>query len=118
MANLIQLPTFDNQKGILTVIEKIFTSDIKRVFFIKNAGTHSRGGHKHYKATNALICVNGSCTIETKTDKESTFFELKEANQCLIIQPNEYRYMYNFSDDAILLVVSDAYFEETDYIYE
>jgi WxcM-like, C-terminal len=49
MAHLINLKTFCDQRGNLTVIEKIIPFDIKRIFYIYGVDSSVRGKHRHKK---------------------------------------------------------------------
>lgn len=118
MPEIINLPEYSNENGILVVIEKIFPGDIKRVFFISDVGLNSRGGHHHLNSKNALICINGECTVEVKYSGKIKKYLLDSPTKCLLLKPEEYRKMYNFSKGAILLVVSDSHYDPKDYIYQ
>ncbi len=117
MARIIDLKTFTDKRGNLTVIEKVIPFDIKRVFYIYGVDDSKRGGHRHHKTIQAAICIKGSCTIYNNNGKEEGEFMLDQPNKCLIIQPEDWHTMYNFSPDAILMVFASEYFEEKDYIY-
>ena len=50
MAKIINLKTFSEKKGDLTVIEKILPFDIKRIYYIYNCDGSVRGNHRHKKS--------------------------------------------------------------------
>lgn len=118
MAYIIDLKTFTDKRGNLTVIEKVIPFDIKRVFYIYGVDDSKRGGHRHHKTIQAAICIKGSCTIYNNDGKNETDFELNQPNKCLILQPEDWHTMFNFSPDAILMVFASEYFDATDYIHE
>ncbi len=118
MAYIIDLKTFTDKRGNLTVIEKVIPFDIKRVFYIYGVDDSKRGGHRHHKTIQAAICIKGSCTIYSNDGKNETDFELNQPNKCLILQPEDYHTMFNFSPDAILMVFASEYFDAADYIHE
>ena len=118
MAHIIDLITFTDQRGNLTVIEKVIPFDIKRVFYIYGVDDSKRGGHRHHKTQQAAICIKGSCTIYNNDGQKENTFELDQPNKCLILDPQDWHTMSNFSEDAILMVFASEYFEENDYIYE
>ena len=62
MAHIIDLPTFEDERGSLTVIEKLLPFDIKRFYCIYDV-TDQRGGHRHKKTIQALISLGGCCEI-------------------------------------------------------
>ena len=118
MAHIIDLKTFTDKRGNLTVIEKVIPFDIKRVFYIYGVDDSKRGGHRHHKTIQAAICIKGSCAIYNNDGIKEEVFELNQPNKCLLIEPNDWHTMYNFSEDAILMVFASEYFDAADYIYE
>ena len=54
MAELIDLKTFTDVRGNLTVIEKVIPFDIKRIFYIYGVDNSVRGGHRHHKTIQAF----------------------------------------------------------------
>ena len=118
MAQLYELKTFTSGNGNLTVFEHIIPGTIQRVFYIYEAGQAARAGHRHYKAWNALICLHGSCRVYSDNGVEETTFRLTNPRQCLVLKPEDWHTMDDFSDDAILLVVSNELYDKDDYIYE
>jgi hypothetical protein len=119
MAKLIELNTHQSSSGELTVFEKILPGTIKRVFYIHNTQDQDiRGGHRHKEAHHALVCLKGSCQVLVQNKDSEQRFSLNSPNLALILEPSEWRLMDNFEKDSILLVISNQYFSEEDYIYE
>lgn len=118
MANLINLKTFTDKRGNLTVIEKVTPFDIKRIFYIYGVDDSVRGGHRHHQTVQAAICIQGTCTIYNHNGKEEKTFLLNSPEKCLLLYPEDWHKMYDFSEDAILMVLASEYFDEKDYIYE
>lgn len=118
MAKLYELKTFTSGNGNLTVFEHIIPGVIQRVFYIYEAGQASRAGHRHHKAWNALICLHGSCRVYSTNGLEEATFQLDNPRQCLVLKPEDWHTMDEFSADAILLVVSNELYDKDDYIYE
>jgi dTDP-4-dehydrorhamnose 3,5-epimerase-like enzyme len=96
----------------------MFPGALKRIFYITNADGNTRGGHRHKKAWQALVCLQGSVDIRVETGKQMSCYSLDEPNQCLILEPDDWHLLENFQDNAIVLIVSNEYYDETDYIYE
>ncbi|RYD81166.1 MAG: hypothetical protein EOP53_07070 [Sphingobacteriales bacterium] len=51
------------------------------------------------------------------SETEETFV-LDQPNKCLIIAPEDWHTMNNFSKDAILMVLASEYFDQNDYIFQ
>jgi dTDP-4-dehydrorhamnose 3,5-epimerase-like enzyme len=118
MAHLINLKTFCDQRGNLTVIEKVIPFEIKRIFYIYGVDSSVRGKHRHKKTIQAAICLQGTCTIWNNDRKKKEEFILDSPDKCLILEPADWHKMYNFSPDAILMVLASEYFDANDYIFE
>jgi dTDP-4-dehydrorhamnose 3,5-epimerase-like enzyme len=118
MAQLIDLKTFTDKRGNLTVIEKIIPFEIRRIFYIYGVDRSVRGGHRHKKTIQAAICIQGSCRINNNDGQDKTIFTLSKPNQCLIIEPKDWHTMDNFTENAILMVLASEYFDSDDYIFE
>jgi dTDP-4-dehydrorhamnose 3,5-epimerase-like enzyme len=120
MAKIIKLNSVVENRGSLTVIENVLPFNIKRVYYIYNLDNSIRGHHRHKKTIQAAVCVNGSCTISCQSGKGEEIVEyiLSSRSDCLIINPEDYHTMYNFSKDAVLMVLASENYDSKDYIYE
>ncbi|MFD2145600.1 sugar 3,4-ketoisomerase [Mucilaginibacter antarcticus] len=117
MAHLIDLTTFTDSRGNLTVIEKAIPFDIKRIFYIYGVDDSVRGGHRHHTTLQAAVCIQGKCTIYNNNGHSTAIFELDSPSKCLVLNPADWHKMYNFSPDAILMVLASTPFNAADYIY-
>jgi dTDP-4-dehydrorhamnose 3,5-epimerase-like enzyme len=118
MARLIDLKTFTDERGNLTVVEKVLPFDIKRVFYIYGVDDSRRGGHRHHKTIQAAVCIQGSCRIYNDNNIEEQVFDLNQPSKCLILDPEDWHTMYDFSADAILMVFASELYDEKDYIFD
>jgi len=118
MAEIFTLDTFNSESGNLTVYNNTLPGDIKRVFYIHGAGHAIRGGHRHHKAWNALICVVGQCRVYVQDGQTEEDFTLANPDTCLVLEPKDWHVMDQFSDDAVLLVLSNEPYNREDYIDE
>ncbi len=118
MPRIIDLKTFTDKRGNLTVIEKVIPFEIKRIFYIYGVDDSVRGGHRHHQTVQAAICIKGSCKIYCNNGKEAIDYFLDAPNKCLILETEDWHTMDLFSKDAILMVLASEYFDPKDYIYE
>jgi len=117
MAKMIELPTFTDERGILTVVEKILPFEIKRFYYIYNV-SNKRGGHRHKKTAQALICLGGSCEVYVHDGEEENSYFLDDPKKCLLLDPKDWHTMDKFSENATLLVFASEYYDLNDYIDE
>lgn len=121
MAKLLDLKTYTDKRGNLTVIDSLkkeLPFDVERVFYIYNVDTSSRGGHRHIKTFQAAICLNGSCVISNNDGINKEDYILDNPSKCLVIEPRDWHIMKEFSKNAVLLVFASESFNEKDYIFE
>jgi len=117
MAHLIDLQTFTDKRGNLTVIEKVIPFDIKRIFYIYGVDDSRRGGHRHHKTVQAAVCIRGACKIYNNNGIEEEAFVLDAPSKCLILEAKDWHEMYDFTPDAILMVLASEHYEHADYIF-
>ena len=118
MAYLLDLKTFIDKRGNLTVIEKTIPFEIKRIFYIYGVDDSKRGGHRHKTTLQAAICLRGSCRIYNNDGYSENYFILDKPNKCLILETQDWHTMDQFSPDAILMVLASEFFDQNDYIFE
>ena len=120
LGRLIDLPRITDPRGNLTVAEgmDMVPFDIKRAYWVYDVpGGESRGGHAHKHLSQVLIAVSGSFSVTLDNGREHTTFLLNHPWQGLLIEPNTWRTLDDFSSGAVCLVLASEHYEETDYIY-
>lgn len=108
-----------DDRGQLIAIEeqKDLPFDIKRVYYIYDTKVGVRRGfHAHRNLEQILVCVHGSCKILLDNGKEQEIVILDDPSDGLYIANNMWREMFDFSPDAVLLVLASEYYDEADYI--
>lgn len=112
-------PPHGDDRGQLVALEerKDIPFDIKRIYYIYDtlAGVR-RGFHAHKNLQQILICVHGSCKIHLDNGFETEEVLLDKPTEGLYISNNMWREMYDFSPDAVLLVLASEHYDESDYI--
>ena len=120
MAHIINLKSFTDERGSLIALEdRALPFKIKRVFYIYGTQENVvRGKHRHKVTIQAMICLNGSCSVYNNNGKEEETFILDSPNKCLILEPKDWHSMTNFSDSCVIQVLASEYYNPDDYIYE
>lgn len=91
--------------------------EIKRIYYIYNVDKDAiRGHHSHNKLHQVLIPIKGSVKIKVKHHYGENEYLLDDPSTGLYIGPNIWREMYDFSEDAVLLVLASDVYDENDYI--
>lgn len=106
-------------RGQLVALEekKEIPFDIKRVYYIYDTQEGVRRGfHAHKTLKQLLICVHGSCKVLLDNGYEKEIVVLDKPYEGIFIQSNMWREMYDFTPDAVLLVLASEIYDESDYI--
>lgn len=114
---IIKLPVSTDDRGSLCVIEKCLDFDIKRVYYMYDLAK-KRGGHAHKITKQALIAIAGSCDVPVYIDDDWKVIKLNKPSKCLILDPEDFHYMDEFSEDCVLLVLASEHYDKNDYIFE
>jgi len=120
MAHIINLETHVDERGKLIVVEKVLPFEIKRVYFIYDVKNAKRGFHRHKKTIQGAIAINGSCrfVIQSCKNNSKEYFYLNSPSMCLILWPEDFHWIEDFSHDCILLVLASEYYDINDYVFE
>ncbi|MCI9541581.1 MAG: WxcM-like domain-containing protein [Lachnospiraceae bacterium] len=111
-------PHGDN-RGQLVALEELkdIPFQIKRVYYMYDTakGVH-RGFHAHKSLEQILICIHGTCKILLDNGVEKKIVPLEKPYEGLYIANDMWREMYDFSPDAVLMVLASQVYDENDYI--
>ena len=108
-----------DERGQLIALEEMKNIPfvIKRVYYMYDTGEGVRRGyHAHKSLEQILICIHGSCKILLDNGTEKKVVPLEKPYEGLYVSNNMWREMYDFSPDAVLLVLASDFYDESDYI--
>mgnify|MGYP000662533401 FL=1 len=108
-----------DERGQLVALEefKDIPFKIKRVYYMYDTAKGMvRGYHAHKSLEQILICIHGNCKILLDNGKEKKIVPLEKPYEGLYVANNMWREMYDFSADAVLMVLASELYDENDYI--
>ena len=108
-----------DERGMLVALEecKDIPFEIKRVYDLYDTKKEVRRGfHAHRSLEQILICIHGSCRVLLDNGAEKKTVSLEKPYEGLYIANDIWREMYDFSPDAVLLVLASDFYREEDYI--
>lgn len=108
-----------DERGQLIALEEYndIPFRIKRVYYMYDTIKGVvRGHHAHKSLEQILVCIHGSCKIRLDDGKEKKVVYLEKPYEGLYVANNIWREMYDFSPDAVLMVLASEIYEEKDYI--
>lgn len=116
---LINFKVMGDDRGSLIALEENHNVpfDVKRVFYIYGTQEDTpRGQHSHYKTKQLLIAINGGCKVTLDDGNKKETYTLNKPNIGLFQDALQWGCMHDFSNDCVLMVLADTYYDESDYI--
>lgn len=108
-----------DERGSLVAVEgnSDIPFDIKRVYYIFDTKKDvPRGFHAHKDLEQILVAVSGSCKIRIDDGVKKEIFELCEPDKGLYIGKDQWREMFDFSQNCVLLVLASEHYNPKEYI--
>jgi dTDP-4-dehydrorhamnose 3,5-epimerase-like enzyme len=115
----ILLQQHGDHRGMLIALEenRNVPFDIRRVYYLfATKNDVHRGQHAHRNLKQMAVTLRGSVTILLDDGNGPVEVVLNDPTQGLLIGNMVWRELYNFSDDCVLMVLADQYYDPTDYI--
>jgi len=116
----IDLASFSEPaRGSLTVVEsqQHIPFSIARIFYMYGVPYGcARGGHAHRETEQAFIAVSGGFSLEVSNADQRKIFAMTEPRRAVYVPPLFWAQVYNFSRDAVCLVLTSAPYDPADYI--
>jgi dTDP-4-dehydrorhamnose 3,5-epimerase-like enzyme len=119
LVQLVPIPQRGDARGSLSVAELggALPFVVRRVYWIHGTKPGvSRGFHAHKQLHQLCVCVAGSVRIVLFDGQREEDVTLNSSAQGLLIGPDLWREMHDFSPDCVLMVFASAEYDETDYI--
>lgn len=116
---ILKFPQLGDERGHLVVVEgnKDIPFDIKRIFYIYGSDKDVvRGQHANRLSEFTLINISGRCDVFVDDGRNQETIILDKPHQGIYLNKMVWKNMFNFSKDAILLVLSNEYYNSKEYI--
>jgi UDP-2-acetamido-3-amino-2,3-dideoxy-glucuronate N-acetyltransferase len=121
IARLIPLAGFDDHRGSLFVGElpESLPFSVRRFFFVAQVPEgEPRGIHAHRECHQFLVCVAGSVKAMIDNGQTREVVTLDSPGMGLHMPPLTWGAQYDYSPDAVLLVLASHEYDPDDYIHE
>jgi dTDP-4-dehydrorhamnose 3,5-epimerase-like enzyme len=107
------------KRGHLTVLQfkQNLPFSIARIFYIFGTPKNTeRGSHAHRETEQVLIAVSGSFSLDVSDGQQTKTYELDMPARGVYVPPMIWARMYNFSEDAVCLVLASTPYDPPEYI--
>lgn len=91
--------------------------EIKRVFYMYGSDPNIvRGQHANRRSSFVLINVSGTSKVRITDGTDEIIVVLNKPRMGVYIPPMYWKDMYDFSQDSVLLALSDEHYDGSEYI--
>ena len=115
-----KLKTFTDNRGSLTIAEEGIDVPfrIQRFYWIHGVPEgEERGKHSNKVSSEFVVAVSGSVDITLEDINGRTTYHLDAKDKGLLIPPDTWDEIRNFSPDAVLIVLASHSYDESTYIH-
>lgn len=116
---ILEFGDLGDERGNLVVVEgeQDIPFEIKRVFYIYGSDSEVvRGQHANRNSEFVLINVSGTSKVRVDNGFEEEIIELNRPRMGLYLPTMLWKDMYDFSEDSVLLVITNTHYDGTEYI--
>lgn len=117
--SILEFNDLGDERGKLVVVEsmKEVPFNIERVFYIYGSDAIVvRGEHANRHSQFVLVNVAGKSKVKLDNGHETAVVELNRPHMGLHIKEMVWKEMYDFSEDSVLMVLSDTHYDKSEYI--
>lgn len=107
------------KKGYLVSLEenKNIPFNVKRVYYTYGVPSDAqRGFHAHKNLEQVLVCTSGSLKVKCFDGESEKIYTLDNPSKGLYMSNAIWREIYDYSENAVLMVLASQYYSEDDYI--
>lgn len=116
---IIEIPTFTDERGAISVMDKELPFMVKRVFWLHHINEgQTRGGHALLDGTEIMCCMHGSFVLELFDGVDSIMIEMNKPEVGVLIRPGIWFSTHSYKDDGVSLILADEEYKRDRYTYD
>lgn len=116
---LVDVTTFTDERGSLSVLENGQPFAPKRVFWMHHiAAGAERGAHAMVSGSEVLVAVHGSFMVDLDDGLSKTSIVLNNPTQGLLLRSRIWSRTHSYTDDCVALILASEDYDRNKYIYD
>lgn len=117
--NLIDIPTFTDERGAISVMDKELPFQVRRAFWLHHiADGKDRGEHALLDSTEIIVAVHGSFVVDLDDTVSKTSVLLDSPDKGLVIRPGIWFRTHSYNDDGVSLILAEEEYARNKYTYD
>lgn len=117
--NLIDVPTFTDERGCISVMDKELPFQVRRVFWLHHIKDgKDRGAHALLDSSEIMMAVHGSFIVDLDDTVNKTSVLLDTPSKGLIIRPGVWFRTHSYKEDGVSLILAEEEYARNKYTYD
>ncbi len=116
---LVDVPTFTDERGSISVMDKELPFQVKRVFWLHHIiEGKDRGAHALLDSNEIMVAVHGSFVVDLDDTDNKTSILLEDPSKGLMIRPGIWFRTHSYKDDGVSLILAEEAYAHDKYTYD
>ena len=116
---LVDIPTFTDERGAISVMDKELPFDVKRVFWLHHiAEGKDRGAHALLDSSEIMVAIHGSFVVDLDDTENKVSVLLDDPGKGLMIRPGIWFRTHSYKEDGVSLILASEEYARDKYTYD
>jgi dTDP-4-dehydrorhamnose 3,5-epimerase-like enzyme len=116
---LVDVPTFTDERGAISVLDKELPFQVKRVFWLYHIQDgKDRGAHALLDSSEVMVAVHGSFIVDLDDTVTKTSVLLDDPSKGLMIKPGVWFRTHSYKEDGVSLILAEEVYARDKYTYD
>lgn len=116
---LVDIPTFTDERGAISVMDKELPFEVKRVFWLHHiAEGKDRGAHALLDSSEIMVAIHGSFVVDLDDAENKVSVLLDEPGKGLMIRPGIWFRTHSYKEDGVSLILASDEYARDKYTYD
>ena len=116
---LVDIPTFTDERGAISVMDKELPFEVKRVFWLHHiAEGKDRGAHALLDSSEIMVAIHGSFVVDLDDTENKVSVLLDDPGKGLLIRPGIWFRTHSYKEDGVSLILASDEYARDKYTYD
>ena len=116
---LVDIPTFTDERGAISVMDKDLPFEVKRVFWLHHIPERKdRGAHALLDSEEIMVAIHGSFVVDLDDTDTKTSVLLDNPSKGLVIRPGVWFRTHSYKEDGVSLILASEEYARNKYTYD
>ena len=113
----MDVPTFTDERGAISVMDKELPFQVKRVFWLHHIlEGKDRGAHALLDSSEIMVAVHGSFIVDLDDTINKTSVILNNPSRGLVIKPGIWFRTHSYKENGVSLILAEEDYSQDMYI--